>query len=195
MSFARSRSLTVSLLALGLPSLALAHTGIGHGFVQGVAHPLGGLDHLLAMVAVGLLAGRAGGGALWKIPASFIAMMACGTLIGMTAIPLPFIEAGIALSIVVFGLMLVSNRNPTLLLTTLAVGFLALFHGHAHGTEAAGNISGLAYAAGLLSVSALLHGCGAIVAVLLLRTHRTPALRFSGGVLAMVGAGMFAGLL
>lgn len=195
MSFARSRSLTVSLLALGLPSLALAHTGIGHGFMQGAAHPLGGVDHLLAMVAVGLLAGRAGGGALWKIPTRFIAMMACGTLIGMAAIPLPFIEAGIALSIVVFGLMLTSNRNPTLLLTTLAVGFFALFHGHAHGTEAPGNISGLAYSAGLLSTSALLHGCGAIAAVQLIRTHRASALRLSGGILAIAGAGIVAGLL
>jgi urease accessory protein len=195
MSFARSCSLTVSLFALGLPALALAHTGIGHGFMQGVAHPLGGMDHLLAMVAVGLLAGRCGGAPQWQIPTSFIAMMACGTLIGMAAIPLPFIEAGIALSIVVFGLMLMSNRSPSLLLTTLAVGFFALFHGHAHGTEAAGNISGLAYATGLLSVSALLHACGALAAVLLIRTHRASALRLSGSVLAVAGVGIVAGLL
>jgi urease accessory protein len=193
MSIARSSSLAVSLLALGLPALALAHTGMGHGFMQGVAHPLGGMDHLLAMIAVGLVAGRAGGAALWQIPASFIAMMACGTLIGMATIVLPFTEAGIALSIAVFGLMLTWNRNPSLVLTTVAVGFFALFHGHAHGTEAAGNVSGLAYAAGLLSVSALLHACGAMVAVLLMRTHQTSVLRLSGGVLAIAGAGMFAG--
>lgn len=195
MSFARSRSLTVSLFALGLPSLALAHTGIGHGFMQGVAHPMGGMDHLLAMVAVGLLAGRAGGNALWQIPASFIAMLACGTLIGMAAIPLPFIEAFIALSIVMFGLMLTAIRNPSLSLTTLAVGFFALFHGHAHGAETAGNISGLAYSAGLLSMSALLQACGALVAMLLMRTHQPSALRFGGGVLAIAGVGIFAGLL
>lgn len=195
MRFARSRSLTVSLLALGLPCVALAHTGISHGFMQGVAHPIGAVDHLLAMVAVGLLAGRAGSAALWQIPASFIAMMACGTLVGMAAIPLPFIEVGIALSIVVFGAMLASNRTPTLLLATLAVGFFALFHGHAHGTEAAGNISGLAYAAGLLSMSGLLHGCGAVLAMLLVRTHRSSALRLGGGVLIVSGVGLFAGLL
>lgn len=195
MSVARSRSLSVSLLALGLPSLALAHTGIGHGFMQGMAHPVGGVDHLLAMIAVGLLAGRAGGAALWQIPASFIAMMACGTLVGMAAVPLPFIEVGIALSIMMFGLMLASKRNPTRLLTTLAVGFFALCHGHAHGTEAAESISGLAYAAGLLSMSALLHACGAMTAVLLIRTRQASALRFSGGVLAIAGVGIIAGLI
>lgn len=194
MSIARSCSLAVSLLALGVPALALAHTGMGYGFMQGVAHPLGGLDHLLAMVAVGLLAGRADGAARWQIPASFIAMMACGTLVGMAAIAPPFIEAGIALSIVVFGLMLTSNRKPSPWLATVAVGAFALCHGHAHGTEAAGNISGLAYAAGLLSVSALLHACGAAVAMRLRRVHQTPALRVSGGVLAIAGVGLFAGL-
>jgi urease accessory protein len=194
MSIARPCSLAVSLLALA-PALALAHTGMGHGFMQGVAHPLGGLDHLLAMIAVGLLAGRAGGAALWQVPASFIAMMACGTLIGMAAIPLPFVETGIALSIVILGLMLTSNRNPSVLPTMLAMGLFALFHGHAHGTEAAGNISGLAYSAGLLSVSAVLHACGAIAAVLLMRNHQTSALRLSGGALAIAGVGIVAGLL
>lgn len=195
MNFARSSSLTLLLLASAVPSLALAHTGIGHGFMQGVTHPMGGMDHLLAMVAVGLLAGRAGGAALWQIPASFIAMMACGTLIGMASIGLPFIEVGIALSIAVFGAMLASRCNPTLLLTTLAVGFFALFHGHAHGSEAAENISGLAYAAGLLSMSALLHACGAAAAMLLMRMHQSSALRLSGGALAVAGIGLLAGLV
>ena len=195
MSFARSCSLTVLLLALGLPSLALAHTGIGHGFMQGVAHPIGGVDHLLAMVAVGLLAGRADRAVLWQIPASFIALMAGGTLIGMTGISLPFIEAGIALSIVTFGLMLASKRNPTLLLTTFAVGFFALFHGHAHGTEVLESVSGVAYVTGLLSMSALLHACGAVIAMLLMRMHQDSALRFSGSALAVAGAGLFAVLL
>lgn len=195
MNFARSSSLTLLLLASAVPSLALAHTGIGHGFMQGVTHPMGGMDHLLAMVAVGLLAGRTGGAALWQIPASFIAMMACGTLIGMASIGLPFIEVGIALSIAVFGAMLASRRNPTLLLTTLAVGFFALFHGHAHGSEAAENISGLAYAAGLLSMSALLHACGAAAAMLLMRMHQSSALRLSGGALAIAGMGLLASLL
>lgn len=195
MNFARSSSLTVLLLASAVPSLALAHTGIGHGFMQGVTHPMGGMDHLLAMVAVGLLAGRADGAALWQIPASFIAMMACGTLIGMASVGLPFVEVGIALSIAVFGAMLASRRNPTLLLTTLAVGFFALFHGYAHGSEAAENISGLAYAAGLLSMSALLHACGAAAAMLLMRMRQSSALRLSGGALAIAGIGLLAGLL
>jgi urease accessory protein len=124
-------------------------------------------------------------------------MMVCGTLIGMAALPLPFIETGIALSIVAFGLMLASKRNPTLLLATLAVGFFALFHGHAHGSEAAENISGFAYAAGLLAMSAVLHACGAAIAMMLVRTHEThgtSALRLSGGVLAIAGLGISAGL-
>lgn len=195
MSCARSSRQILSVLALGLPSLALAHPGLGHGFLQGVAHPVGGLDHLLAMLAVGLLAGRAGGTALWKIPASFMAMMACGTLIGMAALPLPLVETGIALSIVVFGLMLASNRSPTLLLTTVAAGFFALFHGHAHGAEATQAISGFAYAAGLLSMTAVLHACGAIAAMMLTRASGVSALRVGGGVLALAGLGISAGLL
>lgn len=199
MRTARSRSLTFILLAVGLPSLALAHTGHDHvmGFMQGLAHPTGGLDHLLAMIAVGLLAGRAGGSSLWRIPTSFIAMMMCGTLIGMAAIPLPSIEAGIAVSIVAFGLLLTANRNPALMLTTLLVGFFALFHGHAHGSEAAENISGLAYAAGLLSMSAALHAVGAAIAMMLVRqtVHGATTLRLSGAAFAAAGLGLFAGLL
>lgn len=197
MRLARSCTAAVSLLALGLPSLAQAHPGIGHGFMQGVAHPIGGVDHLLAMVAVGLLAGRLGGRALWQAPASFIAMMTCGTMIGMAALPLPFIETGIALSLIAFGLMLASKRNPTLLLTTFAVGFFALFHGHAHGTEAGNTISEFAYAAGLLSMSALLHACGAAIAMMLVRAHEAhgaSALRLSGSVLAIAGLGISVGL-
>lgn len=197
MRLARSCTLTVSLLALGLPALAQAHPGLGHGFMQGVAHPVDGVDHLLAMVAVGLLAGRVGGRALWQVPASFIVMMACGTMLGMAALPLPFIETGIALSIVAFGLMLASKRNPALLLTTLAVGFFALFHGHAHGTEAGSTISGFAYAAGLLSMSALLHASGAAIATMLVRAHEAhgaSALRLSGGVLVIAGVGISTGL-
>lgn len=197
MRLARSCTLTVSLLALAVPSLAQAHPGLGHGFMQGVAHPIGGVDHLLAMVAVGLLAGRLDGRALWQVPASFIVMMACGTMVGMAALPLPFIETGIALSIVAFGIMLASKRNPTLLLTTLAVGFFALFHGHAHGTEAGNTISGLAYATGLLAMSALLHAGGGAIAIMLMRApeaHGASALRLSGGVLVIAGLGISTGL-
>jgi urease accessory protein len=169
MRFTRSCRLAVALLAI--PSLALTHTGTGHvaGFMQGLAHPVSGLDHVLAMVAVGLLAGRLGGAALWRVPASFIVVLACGALLGMAAVPLPFVETGIALSILVFGLLFAAGHNSPPTLTTVLVGCFALFHGHAHGTEAAGNISGLAYIAGLLSASALLHACGVITAVMLMR--------------------------
>ena len=197
MRFTRSCRLAAALLAI--PSLALAHaTGQVAGFMQGLAHPVSGVDHLLAMVAVGLLAGRFGGAVVWRVPASFVAMMACGTLIGMAAVPLPVVEAGIALSIVVFGLLLTAGHNSAPILTMILAGCFALFHGHAHGTEATWNISGLAYAAGLISASALIHACGAITALTLMRAHPAVgkmALRLGGSMIAAAGIGVFAGLL
>lgn len=194
-----NRPSIATLLATGIPSLAMAHTGTGHvdGLLQGFAHALGGLDHLLAMTAVGLLAGRLGGPSLWHLPVAFVAMTALGMLAGITGMALPFVETAITTSLVIFGLLLVAPRSGTLV-TALIVGLSGLFHGHAHGNEAATTINGIAYAGGLLTVTALLHACGAIAALTLLRLHRVQgnaALQISGGLIAGAGLGLFAGLL
>ena len=146
------------------PAAAFAHAGGPsghiHGFAAGFAHPLGGLDHVLAMVAVGLLAAEIGGRALWTVPAAFLGMMALGGALGMAGMSAPALETAIALSVVVLGLA-ASLRIPLggAAAATL-VGFFAVFHGVAHGAEAGQGVSGLSYAGGFLLATALLHACG-----------------------------------
>src|SRR5437660_10938129 len=120
-----------------VPTAAFAHPGIGdaHGFVQGFAHPLGGLDHVLAMVTVGLLAWQLGGRALWLVPASFVLAMAAGGALGMADIPVPFVEVGIAVSVIVLGTMVALGTKAPLAITMALAALFAIFHGHAHGSE------------------------------------------------------------
>lgn len=153
-------ALRTLLIALPmLPGAAFAHTGDGahHGFVHGFLHPLGGIDHLLAMVAVGLLAAHLGGRALWLVPLSFIALMAAGGAVGLAGIPVPYVELGIALSVVVLGLLVALRPGLPLAAATLIAGSFAIFHGHAHGAELPAGNSPVFYAAGFLAATALLH--------------------------------------
>ncbi|MEG9526208.1 MAG: HupE/UreJ family protein [Hyphomicrobiales bacterium] len=145
-----------------LPQAALAHPGHGvaTGAEAGFLHPLMGADHILAMVAVGLLAALRGGRALWALPLAFLALMSAGAGLGMAGIALPYAETGIALSIVVFGLAaIVGLRAPVALLAVL-VGVFAVFHGYAHGAETPETASGLSFGLGFLAATALLHAAG-----------------------------------
>ncbi len=194
---------------LALPAAALltlaagvaqAHTGIGAagGFGYGFAHPLGGLDHVLAMVAVGVLAAQLGPRALWLVPLSFIAMMIVGGALAMTGISLPLVETAIGLSVVAFGLAVAAGyRLPAS--TAMALGgFFALFHGYAHGAEMPGSLSGLDYAAGFVLATALLQIAGAgtaITAAKLGHVFGERALRSAGGLIALVGVGTLLGNL
>ena len=134
--------------------------------MQGLAHPLGGIDHGLAMVAVGLYAALLGGRALWLVPAVFLAAMALAGAIGMTGYALPYTEVGIAASVIVLGLAVAFRiRLPTVAAMALA-GLFAIFHGHAHGAEMPQTISGYWYAAGFLHATALLHGAGIALGII-----------------------------
>src|SRR5262245_33757257 len=117
------------------PSLALAHTGHGatSGFFHGFEHPVGGLDHVFAMVLVGMLAFQLGGRAVYAVPASFVALMAVGGALGMAGIEIPFVETGIALSIVILGLAVAFRAKAPVFAAMALVGLFATFHGHAHG--------------------------------------------------------------
>lgn len=163
-------------LALALlPSAALAHPGHDGmvGAAAGFAHPFGGADHLLAMLAVGLIAALRGGRALWAVPLAFLAMMGLGAGLGMAGLALPFVESAILASLVAFGVLaLLSRRLPTALLAGL-VGAFAVFHGHAHGAEMPETASGLAYALGFVGATALLHAAG--LGLGLLARHLGPA--------------------
>jgi urease accessory protein len=153
----------VALMAMALSAgAAQAHTGVGavHGLEAGFAHPLHGLDHLLAMVAAGLLAAQIGGRALGLVPAAFLAMLAAGAAIALAGWPLPFVETAIALSVVAIAGAAAIGVSPGASAAALLAGGFALFHGHAHGAEMPLDMSGLAYAAGFLAASAALIGAG-----------------------------------
>ncbi|QIB34499.1 HupE/UreJ family protein [Ancylobacter pratisalsi] len=193
-----ARAALAGVFALS-PALAFAHTGVGdaHGFAHGFMHPVGGLDHVLAMVAVGIFAASLGGRALWAVPATFVALMAVGGALGMAGIGLPFVELGIALSIVVLGgAVALGARNWPLGAAMAMVGFFALFHGHAHGAEMPADTSGIAYAAGFMAATATLHLVGIAAGITLGRAGdaRAPRLtRALGAIVAVAGLGILSG--
>jgi urease accessory protein len=168
---------------------AFAHTGHdgGSGFMHGFLHPVGGLDHVLAMVLVGLIAAAMGARALWALPAAFVAMMAAGGLAGMAGLPLPGLEAGIALSVIVLGAMLAIARFPTVAVAVALTGAFAVFHGFAHGAEMPANASGASYAAGFILATALLHATGILGGLALDRFGGRMMARFAGAAGAMAG--------
>lgn len=184
-----------ALVLLGATAPALAHPGHSdvHGFIQGFVHPVGGFDHVLAMVAVGLLAAHLGGRALWAAPAAFVALMAVGGALGMNGMGLPYVETGVALSVVVFGLMLATGLALPAGLAAGLVGFFAIFHGQAHGAELPAGASGLAYAAGFVIATAALHVVGIAIGLGAGRLASTKAVRFGGAAMAAAGVGLLAG--
>ncbi|MAO54400.1 MAG: urease accessory protein [Rhodospirillaceae bacterium] len=183
-----------------IPGIAQAHTGVGpaSGFAHGFMHPIGGLDHLLAMVAVGLLAATMGGRALYLVPVSFVAMMAMGGIAGVTGIAFSGVEFMIGLSVVVIGLgAAFASRLPVVLAMAVAGGF-ALFHGYAHGAEMPQTASAAAYGLGFVLATSLLHlagiaaglGAGRISAA-----QGALAGRIGGGAIAAAGVAILAGVL
>jgi len=177
---------------------AMAHTGAGpvSGLTAGFGHPIGGLDHVLAMVAVGVLAVQQGGRSLWAVPAAFVGMMVVGGLLGMAAFPVPFVEIGIVGSVVVLGGVIAAGRQVPMGVAVALAGVFAVFHGHAHGTEMPIDASGVAYAVGFVLATALLHGAGIGLTQAVQKTiqQRAPiAVRLGGGALAAAGLALFAG--
>ncbi|HKP26964.1 MAG TPA: HupE/UreJ family protein [Dongiaceae bacterium] len=182
-----------------LPTAALAHTGIGDtgGFAHGFWHPIGGLDHVLAMVAVGAFAARLGGRALWIVPTAFVAMMAVGGFMGMEGIQLPFVETGVALSVVVLGVAVALRWKLPVAAAGALVGLFAIFHGHAHGGEMPVDASGLTYATGFMLATALLHvvGIGLGLGVGKIGARSKLILQASGGAMALAGVALLSGYL
>jgi urease accessory protein len=186
MSATLRRLALVAPLAL-LPTAALAHTGLGDtaGFAHGFAHPLSGLDHVLAMVAVGLFAAHLGGRALWLVPAAFVGMMVLGGALGVAGLGLPLVEVGIALSVVVLGAAVALRPNLPAAAAMALVGVFALFHGHAHGAEMPETASALTYGAGFVAATVLLHAAGLGLGLAL---GRAPA--YGGRIAQGAGAAM-----
>lgn len=182
------------------PSFALAHTGLGdaHGFVHGFEHPVTGLDHVLAMVLVGVLAFQMGGRALWLVPVTFVSVMAIGGLLGFEQIQLPFVEVVIALSVVVLGAAVAFGIRLPVAAAVLLVGLFAVFHGHAHGMEIPETAGGLGYGLGFMTGTALLHVGGLALGYLLAllgEGRGRLVLRSFGAAAALAGVGLLAGLV
>lgn len=168
------RSLVPAAALVLLPGAALAHPGHGEamGWAAGFAHPVGGADHVLAMVAVGVIAGLVGGRALWLLPAAFLGMMSAGAGAAIAGLDLPFVEPAILASVAVFAVMAVCARLIPLAALAGLVGAFAVFHGAAHGAEMPETASGFAYGLGFLAATTLLHAVGLAAGLVLTRILR-----------------------
>ena len=175
--------------ALFAPATVLAHNraGVAGGFASGFLHPLTGIDHILAMVAVGIWGAQLGAPAIWALPVAFPLVMSVGGAMGVRGVPLPGVEIGIAASALLLGLMIFSEARPSLVAAALLVGFFAIFHGYAHGTELPLAANPLAYGAGFVLATGLLHVSGIGMGLI----HRWPlgarVLRFAGGAISLAG--------
>lgn len=174
---------------------ALAHaTAWGHeeagqaaGFFAGLRHPVSGLDHVLAMISVGLWGAVLGQPAIWVLPVAFPMVMAFGGLMGLLGFPLPGVEIGIALSAIVLGAMVMMEIRPPLWLAALLVAFFAVFHGHAHGRELPEGTSALLYSLGFVIATGLLHAVGILIGVAHRWAAGRQAVRAAGAGVSLAG--------
>jgi len=169
-----------------VPTLAHAHPGHGAttgGVGWGLAHPFSGLDHILAMIAVGLWAVQLGKRALWLLPLSFVCSMAAGAALGMGGVRLPFVEPVILASVIGLGALVAFATRLPLGASAALVAVAALFHGQAHGSEMPANASGLLTAAGFILATAALHAAGIALGLTLQRTAQQRTLRLAGAAI------------
>jgi len=158
------------------------------GFVTGLTHPVLGFDHLLAMISVGILSTQIGGKAIWSVPLTFVMVMIVGGVLGMQSIRVPLVEFGIALSVLALGVALAADRNLPVVVSMIFVGFFAVFHGHAHGTEMPLIASPFLYALGFVIGTAGIHVAGVLVGLIATRLPKgTKILRYSGAGIAGIG--------
>ena len=178
-----------SLAATLWPLSVSAHVrgGEAAGFLSGLLHPVSGLDHVLAMIAVGLWGAQLGQPAVWVLPITFPMVMAFGGMLGLLGVSLPGVEIGIALSAMGLGLVVFGEVRPRLLIAAALVGFFAIFHGHAHGTELPQGANGVLYSIGFVTCTGSLHALGIGIGL----AHRWRigrlALRTAGAAVALAG--------
>ncbi len=182
----RARALTV---LLGYPGLALAHTQAdgGAGFVTGLLHPLAGIDHVLAMLAVGMWGAQLRGQAIWVLPIAFPLLMSLGAVAGILGLPMPAIEPGIVLSVIALGAVIAGNLRPPLMGAAALVSVFALFHGYAHGVELPRLSEALPYCIGFVVATGLLHLCGIAFGLVTHLPRGLLLLRVAGATIAVSG--------
>jgi urease accessory protein len=177
-------------LAVALaPAAASAHADAGAlgGFASGFLHPVRGVDHVLAMLAVGMWGAQLGAPALWALPVAFPLVMALGGVAGILGLSLPSVEWGIALSVVVLGAAIALDRRPRLGLAGLLVAFFAVFHGYAHGAELPQQAGALAYSAGFVVATGSLHLAGIALGLVTHLPNGLRVLRAGGSAIAAAG--------
>jgi len=173
---------------------AFAHTGeSAGGFLAGLAHPVFGPDHVIAMVAVGLWGAFLGPPAIWLLPIVFPLVMAFGGVLGILGVPLPAVETGIASSAIVLGLMVALAARPPLWVAAVLVGTFAIFHGYAHGTELPEDANAVAFSAGFVIATGLLHLTGIALGLLARWPAGRIAVRGAGAAIALAGLAYLGG--
>lgn len=187
------KSITQLFLLFGFfcflsPSPVSAHMIGGNGFASGITHPLLGFDHLLAMVAVGIISTQIGNKAVWKVPGTFILLMIIGGILALLKIGMPYIETGVALSVLLLGVGVALSKKMPLNLAMACVALFALFHGHAHGEEIPTIAHPFLYALGFILSTTLLHIAGILIGHFSKKTDISLAmLRFSGAAISLAG--------
>lgn len=178
----------------GFSSAAFAHVGdhSGMSFAEGLAHPFTGLDHMLAMVAVGLWASQLGRPAIWLLPVVFPVVMAIGAAFGISGRELPWIEIGIAFSALVLGAAVALALRPSLVVSAALVGLLALLHGYSHGVELPASVSALTYGAGFVAATLMLHVVGIAIGLFANKIPLRYVARTAGAAIAVVGVVLLA---
>lgn len=179
----------VLAFCLLLPPLAHAHAGVGaiSGFASGLAHPISGLDHLLAMLAIGIWAAQMGRRSIWAVPLAFVSVMALGGMLVVLGGAVSFAEPGIAVSVLALGILIVAAARLPLAASIVVAGLFAVFHGYAHGTGMPLGASGTAYGIGFILSTASLHLCGIGSGVLMQRVSVPWIVRAAGAPIALFG--------
>jgi len=177
------------LLAALWPAITWAHAerGQASGLLSGLQHPVSGLDHVLAMIAVGLWGAQLGPPAIWLLPVTFPMVMAIGGMLGLAGVAIPAVEAAIAVSGIALGLSVLTEWRPPPWIGALMVGFFAVFHGHAHGAELPPGANGILYSAGFVVATGALHATGIGIGLVHRWAWGRGALRAAGVVVASAG--------
>jgi urease accessory protein len=169
------------------PAFAHVEQGQASGFLTGLAHPVSGPDHVLAMVAVGLWGAQLGSPAIWMLPVAFPMVMAFGGMLGLMGVPLPGIEYGIAASAILLGAAVMFELRPRLVVAAALVAFFAIFHGHAHGTELPPGQSAMLYSMGFVVATGCLHAMGICLGETRRWTWGRGLLRGAGAIVTVGG--------
>jgi urease accessory protein len=184
---ARWGALLFALLFWAQTAQAHVQKGEAVSFLTGLRHPISGLDHVVAMIAVGLWGAQLGAPAIWVLPVAFPMVMAMGGMLGLLGVHLPGTEIGIAASAILLGAAVLTEIRPPLAVAAVLVSIFAIFHGYAHGSELPAGESGLLYSIGFVVATGCLHGIGISIGLIHRWNWGQKAVRVAGAAIALAG--------